>query len=242
MLSKLSLAGAALVVQAERQDVTADNLANANTAGYKRLRLGVQSVNAPNFASQLTSAMGGSSGDNVLDLTYQFDQTSGELTHSGNPCDLALSGPGYFTVLDGGSPAYTRNGTFHLDTNQGLVDQEGRAVMGERGPIQINGDSFTVNEDGTVVVDGAAVDKLLVANFPSSAALREGEGVIHVPAPAVQPVATPQVKQGYVEASNVNSIEEMVSMITNMRTYEATQKVITAQDQMLDRTVNDVAR
>ncbi len=155
-----------------------------------------------------------------------MDQTSGELTHSGNPCDLALSGSGYFTVLDSSGRAYTRNGAFHLDANQNLVDQQDHPVMGERGPIQITGDSFTVNGDGSVVVDGAAVDKLLIANFPASRAVREGDSLLHVPAASVQTEPAPQVKQGYVEASNVNSMEEMISMITDLRTYEATQKVI----------------
>jgi flagellar basal-body rod protein FlgF len=243
MLSKLCLAGAALVVQAERQDVTADNLANANTAGYKRLRLGVRAVNAPDFGSQLASSLGRTGNDTVLDLTYQFDPTAGQLAPSGNPCDLALTGPGYFSVLDQGTRAYTRNGSFHLDTSQTLVDAEGRPVLGERGgPLQITGGSWSVNEDGTVLVDGAAVDKLLIADFPGSVAARGGQGLLHVPEAAVHVVTDAHVKQGYVESSNVNSIEEMVSMMSNLRAYEATQRVIMAQDQMLDKTVNDVGR
>jgi flagellar basal-body rod protein FlgG len=123
-----------------------------------------------------------------------------------------------------------------------LVDSEGRAVLGESGPIRIAGESWSVGDDGSVTVDGAVVDRLLVADFDPAVATRRGEGTFEVPPAAVRLVPDPEVRQGQLESSNVQVIEEMVQMISSLRLFEASQKLLQAQDQMLDKAVNDVGR
>lgn len=241
MLSGLYLAGNSLVVQAERQDAIAANLANASTAGYKRICVGV-SARSSVFADELAAATGQTEPYQCLAATSRLDTAPGPLTATGNPCDLALDGPGYFAVQAGGGELYTRNGSFRLSPDGTLVDSLGRAVLGQRGPIRLQGEQWEVSADGTVSVEGAAVATLKVVDFPAALATKQGDGVFAAPPAAVRVVPAPQVTQRQIERSNVQVVEEMVNMITALRTFEAAQRIIQAQDRTLDKAVNDVGR
>lgn len=234
----LYLAGNALAVQGERQDVIAGNLANVSSTGYKRLRPAIRAaaLDTSAFPAQVEAAL------EELILSAATDSSAGELRPTGNPAHLALSGSGYFVVSDGGGKAYTRDGSFQLDATSTLVDRAGRPVLGERGPVQITGSEWSVSADGTVMVEGAPVDRLLIVDFPADLAVRAGDGLLHAPPSATKPAATPQVRAGRLESSNVRPMEEMVQMIAGMRTFEALQRLIMAHDQMLERAVNEVGR
>ncbi len=236
MLNGLSISARALVLQAERHDLLAQNIANAGSAGYRRSRIAFES-----FDSALEEALEASQSGN-LRLRVRLDETPGQLHASGNPCDLALVGPGYFSLQDEGGRVYTRSGAFRLNADGLLEDQQGRPVVGEGGPIRIAGEAWSVGADGSVLVDGAVVDRLLIVDFPPEMAQPQGEGVFQAPAAAVRIVPAPQVKQGQLESSNVQVVEEMVQMITALRAFEASQRLMQAEDQMLDRAVNDVGR
>lgn len=239
MLSAINLSGNALLAQTERQDAAADNLANVSTAGYKRVCIGVRSGPSA-FAQLFGDALAADA--QVLSVTSHFDDSPGELNPTGNPCDLALRGRGYFTLLDGATRVYTRNGSFHLDGASTLVDAQGRPVLGQRGPIRLTGASWSVTEDGGVLVDGAEVDRLALVDFPATAAVRRGDCTLTTSAAILQPVTTPVVKQGFLEASNVRPIEEMIQMLSDMRAFESNQRLITAYDQLLGMAVSEVGR
>jgi len=241
MLSGLYLAGNALVVQSERQDAIAANLANASTAGYKRICVGVQACNSP-FANELAAALGGADQYPYLSTTSHLDDSPGPLMSTGNACDLAIQGAGYFAVQGPAGEAYTRDGCFKLDADGLLVDQQGRAVLGQRGPIRIDGTEWSVGEQATVVVDGQVVDSLKIVDFPEALASKQGDGLFAVPKAAIRMVPAPVVRSGQLEGSNVRAVEEMVNMISALRAFEASQRIIQAQDQTLDRAVNEVGR
>jgi len=241
MLTGLYLAGNALVVQAERQDVIAANLANASTAGYRRTRAGVEARHSV-FAQALADVIGETDQYQCLSTNTCLDPTAGPLTSTGNPCDLALDGPGYFCLQGESGQVYTRDGSFRLSPDSLLVDRQGRAVLGQQGPIRIDGERWEVGADGTVSVDGYPTATLRIVDFPAETATLLGDGTFTAPAAATRLVAVPRVLQYQVEGSNVRPVEEMVSMITTLRTYEAAQRVIQAQDQTLDRAVNEVGR
>jgi len=237
MTKGLTISARALELQTERHAIIAENIANAGTAGYKRTRVAFKS-----FATALDQALGQSTEAQDIVLKERFDDTSGQLQPSGNPCDFALAGPGYFALQDDGGRVYTRNGAFRLDAEGTLVDQSGRPVLGQSGPIRIIGDSWSVSDDGTVTVDDLVVDQLLIVEFPPELATRRGEGIFDVPVAAARVVPDPHVRQGYLESSNVQVVEEMVQLINALRTFEASQRLIQAQDRTLEHAVNEIGR
>ena len=124
----------------------------------------------------------------------------------------------------------------------GQLAQKGYFVMGEGGIITLGSEDFSVLEDGTILENGQAINRLLISEFENENALRKiGENLVEA-AGANPNEFSGVVKQGYLEQSNVNAISEMVNMITVMRAYEANQKVLQAQDEALAKAVNEVGR
>lgn len=173
--------------------------------------------------------------------TYS-DFSDGSLQQTGNPLDLGITGDGFFAVQTANGLGYTRAGQFSLTPEGRLVDQEGRAIMGESGPIEINGTTVDIGEDGTISVDGQVVNRFSVSNFTSLANIPM-EGNLYKPEQAlVEPSGNYKVMQGYIEHSNVNIVQEMVELITAQRNYEANQKAVKTQDDALSKTVDQVGK
>lgn len=189
------------------------------------------------------------------------DATPGPLEKTGNPLDAAISGEGYFVLQTQNGPRYTRNGSFAIDGGGFLATMGGDLVLGERGPVPVTGERVVIEPDGTVLVDGARVDKLLVVTFPNRYGLaKEGAdrlvawpqsgGAVPALVPAgasaggegVAGTGAPVVRQGYLERSNVNVVTEMIRLIEATRNYQTAQKAIQAEDDLLGKTVNDLGR
>lgn len=192
------------------------------------------------------------------------DTTPGPLELTGNPLDLAIGGEGYFVLQTQNGPRYTRSGNFTTDGGGFLATQGGDLVLGERGPIPITGGRVVIQPDGTVLVDDARVDKLLVVSFPNPyglvkegasrlVALPEAGGAVPSMLPAGSEggavdivggaaAGAPVVRQGYLERSNVNVVTEMVRLIEATRNYQMAQKAIQAEDDLLGKTVNELGR
>ena len=160
----------ALAARMQSLDLVANNLANANTVGYK----GQQE-----FYRAFTSSLNGSrlSPENqaINDFAIvggaHIDLSPGSLNNTGNDTDLAIDGSGFFSVQTKGGIRYTRNGNFRLNAQRQLVDQQGNTVIGEQGPIVLPEGKLTISQDGTVSVGEAIVDKLKIADFPPTTVL-----------------------------------------------------------------------
>ena len=254
MSSALQVARTGLDAQAERMRIIANNLANVNTTGFQRDR-----AEFATLAYQTITAAGArSAGDNQyatglnlgtgVRLTGTGRITSpGSINMTGNNLDLAIEGEGYFQIQrPDGSTGYTRAGNFHRSSEGKLVTTDGMPVMPE---IQIpeNATAITIGQDGTVSAtvtgqDAAQeVGKLEIARFVNPAGLQalgnnlygetgaSGEAQIG-PANAEGRGA---IRQGALEASNVNVVQELVDMIETQRAYEVNSKMIQATDEML---------
>jgi flagellar basal-body rod protein FlgG len=128
-----------------------------------------------------------------------------------------------------------------IDANGKLRTKDGYEVMSQNGPIVLESSEFSVEPDGTVVQNGAVVDKLLIKEFSDTTTLRKfGSNLVETTDDTEEQNFTGTVQQGYLELSNVNVVREMVDMITVMRSYEANQKILQAQDSTLERAVNEV--
>ena len=222
-----SNATAATISNLNRQfEVTAHNLANVSTAGYKRQRI--------SFASVLAAEGEPQSGETVA-----MDFTQGSLIQTGRPLDVALEGKGFFVVETPQGRRYTRNGSLRLNGDGQLVDFMNRPVVGESGPITIpssvSSQTIQIAADGAVYAGGRKLDTLRIMSFKDLTMLMPiGQGSF-VPHPDAEAVMAPDVRvhQGYTEASNVNLIEELVGMITTTRLFEANLKAISTRDDYL---------
>ncbi len=237
----LFAAASGMLADQIRQDVIANNLANATTAGFK----GDVAVGEA-FPSMLINQIQNGSPVGELGLGSRITETAtngsqGAIVQTGNTYDLAIAGDGWFSVQGPAGKAYTQNGAFTVDAKGQLVTADALPVLDTNGrPVNVGGDNAVISPDGEVSVDGRQVAKLAVTALDPKRLHQLGDnlytGTVQKNAP------TGRVEQGYLEQSNVNSVKEMVDLISTMRSFEAGQKAVTSIDDSLGKAVNDVAR
>ena len=215
--------------QIDCQDIIANNLANVSTSGFRRSSVSFAATYATQFQEAVRNPltpMPAHAPCALPALVVQQDDRRGMMQDTSTPTNLAVEGAGAFVVSSPDGEKLTRSGDFGLDATGRLVTSEGYPVLGQSGPITITSANWMVDSNGGVQVDGRLVDRLRIESAPGT------------------PVADSevQVHQGRLEASNVNAVQEMVSMITVLRSYEANQRSIQAIDQTLDKVINQMNR
>jgi flagellar basal-body rod protein FlgG len=254
MNGALHVAKTGLSAQDTQLKVISNNLANVSTVGFKKDRAVFEDLlyqirrqpGAETAAdSQLPSGLQLGNGVRVVGTQKLFYE--GEMQVTDQPFDVAINGNGFFQVqMPDGEIAYTRNGQFHLDSENRLVTAEGYPIEPEITlPDAVQ--TFSVGNDGvvTVVVAGdnqpQEIGQLEVATFVNPQGLQAlGQNLFAETAASGAPqLAVPgedgagPILQGMLEGSNVNAVEELVNMITTQRAYEINSKVISTADQML---------
>ena len=218
----------------EQLDVTANNIANVNTPGFKRI-----------FEEEMSQHIPNNRGDAYNLLIFpRFKAThvvltQGALKKTGNPLDLALKGEGFFAVKTKAGEVYTRNGHFFLSADGKLVDANGNPVLSiDDREIELNPDKpVTINKDGIIYQGKQRVAVLKVVTFQKVAPLGnsyyQGQGT---------PQATDAaVLQGYLESSNVDPVKEMVSLIEAQRRFEMYGNLIRGLDRLNEKS-NEIGR
>lgn len=238
----------------KRLEIISNNVANAATVGYKSEGVTNQSFDSV-YTLKIKDATNGfvdkrigsmSLGSKIGEVYTNYEQ--GSVRQTGNTYDLAMEGKGFFTIAvvdsEGNeSIKYTRDGSFKLGSNGMLMDTDGNYVVGENGHVQIPTDaaSITIDSLGGIYADGNYIDSLKITDFADYAYIAKyGDNLYEAVDGAEEILANGSVLQGYLEQSNVNSVNEMVNMIAVTRSYEANQKVISTIDSMLDKAVNSV--
>ncbi|MBC8016835.1 MAG: flagellar basal-body rod protein FlgF [Sporomusaceae bacterium] len=246
MIRGIYTGASGMVAETMRTDVISNNLANANTAGFKK-----DVAVTKDFASMLITRINdgadapviGSIGIGVSVDEAATIHSPGIMKTTGNDFDMAIEGKGFFTVETPQGVRYTRNGTFAKNIQGELITQDGYRVLGQDGPIRIQGTAMTVGDDGRILVDNQLVGTLQVVEFADEKQLtKEGASLFAAPAGQNRKSGTAGVRQGFLEMSNVNVISEMVNLISNYRAYEINGKVVQAHDQLLGKAVNEVGR
>lgn len=204
-------------------DVTANNMANMSTPGYK-----AQNVLFEEYINK--TGTNGKIGQ-VRDAGSYRDVAQGTLSRTNNKLDVALQGTGYFGVsMPDGTTKYTRDGSFTLNDRGEIVTHNGYAVAGESGgPLTIpqGATSITIADDGTVSTEQGVVGKLKVTTFQDEKALlADGNNLYDAHLTKEKPVDSVLVLQGMLESSNVNPVIEMNKMIEVLRMYQSTQNVL----------------
>jgi flagellar basal-body rod protein FlgF len=216
----------ALAARMQSLDLVANNLANANTVGYKGQQEFYRAFSASLNNSRLTPE-NQAINDFAMIGGAHIDLTPGSLTNTGNDTDLAIDGSGFFSVQTKGGIRYTRNGTFRLNAQRQLVDSQGNPVMGQQGPIILPQGKLTVSADGTVSVDNGVVDQLKIVDIaPNTIIVPEGSTNFDIPDTSIVPATTAQVRQGVLESSNCDSVTSAVSLIDVQRSAEMVQRAL----------------
>jgi flagellar basal-body rod protein FlgG len=256
MIRSLWISKTGLDAQQTQMDVISNNLANVSTSGFKRSRavfedLLYQTVRQPGAqSSQQTQLPSGLQvGTGVRPVATEKIFTQGNLQQTNNNKDVAINGAGFFQVMmPDGSAAYTRDGSFQVDSQGQLVTSSGFVVQPAI-TIPADAQSFSVSRDGIVTVtqpgsvQPVQIGTLQLSTFINPAGLEsKGENLYaETTASGTANTNTPGTNgaglltQGYVETSNVNVVEDLVNMIQTQRAYEINSKAITTSDQMLQR-------
>jgi len=260
MLRGLWSAASGMAVQKMNIDVIANNLANVNTAGFKKSRTDFQDLmyQTVNQAGSETSTgeqipVGIQVGMGTMPVGVHKEFMQGDFQQTKNELDMAIEGKGFFKVLSNEEELYTRSGNFKLDANRNVVTPNGDKLQPEM-TIPENTVTIKIDSDGTVTAFdpqnvGASLGTIELYTFPNPAGLfssghnlyrstdASGEAVNGTP--RSEGVGT--VVQGFVEVSNVDVVQEMVDMIMAQRAYEINSKAIKTADEMLS-IVNNISR
>jgi len=249
MVRGLYIAGTGMMLQRRMMETITNNVANADTTGYKKEHLVshtfdevlIRRINDTHVLGQ-TRIVG------PLNLGTQIDQlyinfTDGDLEGTERSTDLALMGNAFFVVQTQAGERYTQAGAFYIDQLGYLVDGEGNYLLGENGPIYVGGPNFTVDEAGGVRRDGEFVDRIRVASFEDNNSLRKQGSNLYFALEAPQAETQPySIHQGFLETSNVEIGREMVDMLSVFRTYETNQRMVTMIDETIGKAANEIGR
>jgi flagellar basal-body rod protein FlgF len=240
---------AGMLTSEYRQAVVANNLANADTVGFKR----DIATCAERIPADVAGQRHGPSADNLRGLTgghwlgwTYTDFSAGSKLATGNAYDVALDGPGFFAVDANGQTQYTRDGRFARREDGVLVaTSDGAPVLGRGGaPIHLDprGGEPSFDTQGRVIQDDTVVGELELADFEDYSALRK-TGAARFVAPLNAAVPAPVlVQSGYLEAATVQPINELVDMMDAARTYQMNARMVSLQDESLGRLISVVAR
>lgn len=257
MLRGLYASATGMQAEARRMETLANNLANASTIGYKRdtsLQADFQPVLLSRLADRddTTGLPAAPTAVGAFTFGTRPGATAtrladGHLRRTGGGLDVALTGDGFFAVATPRGVRYTRDGAFGQDASGRLVTQEGYAVLVDGRPV--SGRQITIGDDGSVRVDGAGAGTLTVVGSDRAGPLHKvGGNLWSVGGPGATLVVPAgsgggyQLRVGYLETANLDPVLEMVELMAAMRSYEANQKAVQAQDQTLDKAVNEIGR
>ena len=263
MIRALYSAASGMTAQETNVDNIANNLANANTAGFKSRRaqfqdLMYQTMLQPGTASGQTTVVptGLQLGLGTRAASNEIVFTQGSFSETDNPLDLVIQGNGFFQIqLPNGTTAYTRGGSFQLDKTGNIVTSQGYSLIPQI-TIPPNAQQITVASDGTVTYTlpnqtaAQQAGQIQLANFQNPAGLNGLGNNLYAPTDASgdPTVGVPggsegvgSLLQGYIEQSNVSIVNEFINLIQAQRGYEANSKVVQAADQMYQQ-VNNLSR
>jgi len=260
MHESIYIAASAGIKQARKMEMIAQNLANVNNTGYKKDALVFKE-----FMPPFPPDSGLDEGKNILlspdksnknvsyvGITDQYtDFSTGGIKKTGGVLDIALDGEGFFKVQTPDGPRYTRNGNFRLNTAKQLVNQNGNQVLDRNDtPVVIDAPGkISIDGEGSISVgNGLAnttITNIKLVNFENKKVLEKiGDGQYRnkgLPEEEIEAIDI-KTRQGFLESSNVTSVEEMTEMVGTLRIFESYQKIIQSIDSMNDQSVNTIGR
>lgn len=221
-----------------QMSVIAHNLSNMNTTGYKAERMVFREfIDSPTPKHNISF---------VQDIGLARDLTEGPTVTTGNPLDVAISGPGYFTVDTPNGNRFTRHGRFQLDATGQIITSGGSPILSNNGaPIIVPPGSgqLTIASDGAITGKDGLIGRIGLVEFANEQNLKRGENGLYDPGDEQpQPSGKSELVQGNLENSNVQAILEMTRMIDVHRAYTSVQNFMNTEHQRALRTINTLGR
>ncbi len=213
-----------MLAHERRMDQISNNLANVDTAGYKKEDITF-------WEMMFTTADRRPRVGKALKILT--DQQQGSAKQTDNTLDFAINGDGFFKIQTAAGVRYSRNGNFTLNNEGQLSTFDGNLVLGDSGPITLADQNVKVGRDGQITANDLPINRLGIVSFPNLQGLeKEGASLFRLKAGATQeqPVESPNIQQGYLEGANVNVVSEMTEMIDLQRAYQSQQKAIQTTD------------
>ncbi len=215
------------------------NLANVSTSGYKRELPTFSQYDPAGYTSQ-----SGAINAQQMDQVKHKDFSQSTLKYTASPADISIDGDAFFVVEKDGIERAARVGTLRINNEGRLVGIHNELFIGQSGSIQLEPGDFEIDESGVVMQNGQAIDKLKMVNFADmSADAYLGNGFYdlgsHVSA-GIEPVNA-KVRQGFLETSNVKTMDEMVRLIETTRHFESVHGVLKAYDDVMNLAINKLA-
>jgi len=224
-MENVSYVGLSQQIALQREmEVTANNIANMNTSGYK-----TEGILFQQYLNKASPGDDGAPLKQVEDYGTFRDLSAGSLKQTFNQLDFGIEGQGYFAVQTPAGTRYTRDGAFSLNSNNEIVTSSGAQVQGEGGTLTIPQDAsiISLGPDGTLSTDKGIVGKIKVVTFANAQALKaQGSNLFDSGGQAETAADAPHIEQGMLESSNVNPIVEMNRMIQVSRMYDAAQNMV----------------
>lgn len=238
MVRGIYASGSGMITQSRKIDVLSNNMANISTPGFKRDNLETRS-----FDEQLVYSL--KSGERLGSISYgeapgkeTTNLTAGNFEQTGRSADLAITSDGLFAVRGANGTEYTRSCSFEVDAQGYLALPTGQRLLGDNGEIRVGGDNFNVTEDGTVLNGGGVVGKIRLYNAGGAQTVKNADGLFTLN--GAQPV-NGTIWQGFIEDSNVGTVDEMTGLMASSRTYQSCQQAFDVSDQAEQMLVNQVA-
>lgn len=224
-----------------RMDVTANNLANMTTAGFKAERLVLRED------EQRPAAVA----ENPSDVAFvdawrlQRDFSGGAVERTGNPLDLAIKGDGFFTIQTADGVAYTRDGRFSMNVSGQLVTRSGKPVLSGGSPVRLDpaGGDVVIQKNGAISQGGKPVGTLDLVNFTQPAALEKiGDNLWKSSGELARPATGFEIQQSAIENSNVNPVREITEMVEVSRAYQSVSHMIDQSDELRAKAIDKLSR
>lgn len=253
LIKGLYTAGSGMMLQMAKQDTIANNIANVNSAGYKKAvavskafpemlmtRLGENKKEGfATYTSEPLEQIGSLGTGAALDGIYT-DYSIGNLKRTDQTTDFAIGGEGFFVVETPQGECFTRGGEFKVNYEGLLTDNNGYPVLDSYDEyIYLDSDDITVNSAGIISSNGEEITQFKIVAFEDNNNLEKiGDNLFR--AEGYFEAENPEIVQGFIEESNVNAVKEMVNLITTVRAYESLQKIVQAEDEAIQTAIDKV--
>ncbi|MDR0952171.1 MAG: flagellar hook-basal body complex protein [Oscillospiraceae bacterium] len=245
MIRGLYTAGTGMLLKRRQMETVINNITNADTTGYKKEYF-ISTPFSQVMVNRLNDSMPGTIGNMTFgaqpdQLYINFETGSFETT--GSTTDFAIAGDAFFAVETPDGERYTKNGAYVLNSEGYLTDANGNYLLGTNGRIYVGSEDFAVDAQGRVTVGGAQTNQIRLVGFEDLNTLRkQGSNLFFSDEAPAELTGTVDIKQGFLETSNVDIAREMVDMMTVYRTYETNQRILTMIDETIGMSVNNIAR
>lgn len=238
-----------MITQNKKLNIISNNMTNVSTPGYKQ-----DTLISESFRDEILSRTGNKDKSSITELgdtslmrysqDVSTDFSQGTISDTGEEFDFALNGNGFFNIQTQDGVLYTRDGSFTLDDEGYLCLQHAGRVLGENGEIKVDSDIFRVDTDGNIYNEnGNIIDKIKVSDFDNYENLtKTGEGMFQNANANEQEAEGTTVEWKKLEGSNVNSISEMVNMMSTQRAIQSASQLVKIYDQLMSKATTDIGR